>query len=188
MISVLTWELIPQTPSRLSSESRQQTPHWSSASAIAQRFPVEETCTSGTSPPRHTQLYRGRAHMMFDLHIVPSCEHWAASSLAASSPLDQSWTRARWTCVDHRPHYDNWHRQHSFDWRFIFWSSVPLTCSPELWLWIRTQIFWTAWPRRRLHPRPRTASWWSHRVTTDQVTAERKWKWCDGYKDFVEKA
>lgn len=116
---------------------------------------------------RHTQLYSGPAYMMFDSHIAPSCEHWAASSPAASSPPDQSCTHARRTCVDHRPHYGNWHRQHSFDWWFMFCQSVLLTCSPELWLWMRTQLFWTAWLRKRLPLHPRTASWLSHRIRTE---------------------
>lgn len=44
ILSALTWELIPQTPSMLLNGSRQQTPHWNSPSASAQRFPEEETC------------------------------------------------------------------------------------------------------------------------------------------------
>lgn len=38
-----TWELIPQTPSALSGESKRQTSHWSSTSASVRRLPEEET-------------------------------------------------------------------------------------------------------------------------------------------------
>lgn len=159
MLSALTWELIPQTPSTLSSESRQQRPRWKSPSTNAQRPPVGVVCRFITH--YNTQIYTKRAYMMFDSHIAPSCEHSAASSPGASSPPGRSSTRAQWTCVDHRLHYGNRHRQHSFDWWFIFWQPVLLTCSPELWLWIRTRPFWTAWLRKGLPLRPRTASWWS---------------------------
>lgn len=57
---------------------------------------------------------------MCDAHIVPSCEHQAAASPAASSPPDQSCTHAQWTCVDQRLRYGNWHRQHVFDLKMEF--------------------------------------------------------------------
>lgn len=53
-------------------------------------------------------------------------------------------------------------------WWGIFWLSILLTCSPGLWLWIHTQLFWKVWRRKRLPLCPRTASWWSHEIIREK--------------------
>lgn len=73
---------------------------------------------------QHTQTLQ-KAGMMSDSRIVLSCEHEVASFPAAASLPGQSCTPARWTCVDHRLHYGNWHRRHRFDLMLYFLAIHP---------------------------------------------------------------
>lgn len=120
---------------------------------------------------------------MFDAHIVPSFEHWAASSPAASSPPDQNCTHAQWTCGSEATllaHTGSTTVTHCAG-GFFRWS-ILLTCFPGLWLWIHTQLSWKASLRKLPPPGPRTASWCSHRRMTDNYQNIWKTTWENSFK------